>query len=88
MDTHNRTEYYFYTRYISQWVRGGFCYSDNGGRKRSECFNATVVVGKREFGVLIAPINRWRWLLRWIPVFGRRKTLTIGILPKGRSDEH
>lgn len=85
---HQKSEVYFATHYCSRWRRGGLCYHDNGGRKRDECYSATIVIGKRLFSLLIAPINRWRWLLRWIPVFGRRKTLTIGILPKGRSDEH
>lgn len=78
---------YLHTYYIKDWQRGGLCYHDNGGRKANECYSATLVVGKRSFSILVYPIGHWRLILRFLPVFGRRKTLSVGILPKGAKEE-
>ena len=68
------------------WSRGGFCYYDNGGRLSTHCYSASIVIGKRVFGLTLWRIGRWTLLLRWLPVGVKRDTLQIGWLPRGSQD--
>jgi len=77
---------YIRVSFCRPWRRGGFCYRDNGGRKRGDCYDGQIVVGKLVFNLTIFNINRLSWILRWIPVGKQGRGLCIGIEPKGREE--
>ena len=63
------------TCYPHHW---GMHWRENGARKPFHVLDTTLMIGPWSFNILIWPIGRLSWALRWIPATRRRRGYCIG----------